>query len=246
MHSVLDLRIKVYNENLELWKNMATPQTSKKHTYFESFAFETKYEGTQVRVWKADTIDVGLNLVAKGLDPVLLNMSDINHPGGCVLAGAGMQEESLFRRSNYHKHLVSSFYPIGFDEVVYSPDVMVFRHSEEYQYLMMKEPKRFAFIACPGISMPSLTDSYRLHQEDETCLRTKIRTILQTAARHKHNAIVLGALGCGAFGCPPKHVAELFKDELNEVGGAFKEVHFAILGSNYTHFKNTFSSEPIT
>ena len=37
-----------------------------------------------------------------------------------------------------------------------------------------------------------------------------INALLSIAAIHKHQALVLGALGCGAFDNPPYHVACLF------------------------------------
>jgi uncharacterized protein (TIGR02452 family) len=36
-----------------------------------------------------------------------------------------------------------------------------------------------------------------------------MQAILDMAASHGHDAVVLGALGCGAFGNPPRHIAEV-------------------------------------
>ena len=48
---------------------------------------------------------------------------------------------------------------------------------------------------------------------------------------HGHNAIVLSALGCGAFANPPAHIAELFAEVIAGSGFRFADRHilFAIL-----------------
>ena len=61
--------------------------------------------------------------------------------------------------------------------------------------------------------------------------KDKIRTILRIAHFHGHDAVVLSALGCGAFRNPPADVAAAFDEVLreDEFAGAFKKVLFAIL-----------------
>tara|TARA_B110000261_G_scaffold132641_1_gene149119 strand:- start:1134 stop:1409 length:276 start_codon:yes stop_codon:yes gene_type:complete len=51
----------------------------------------------------------------------------------------------------------------------------------------------------------------------------KIETIIQTAIKFKYETIIFGALGCGAWRNPPKHVAQIFKEVLNN--------YFAILNT---------------
>merc|ERR1711966_626784 len=43
------------------------------------------------------------------------------------------------------------------------------------------------------------------------------------------NTLILGAWGCGAFGGDPKEISELFVRALmSDLGGLYREVHFAI------------------
>ena len=56
----------------------------------------------------------------------------------------------------------------------------------------------------------------RLKPEDCERLKIKVRLILQIAIQKGHDAVVLGALGCGAWRNPPQHVAEIFQEVLAE------------------------------
>ena len=79
---------------------------------------------------------------------------------------------------------------------------------------------------------PRLTrDGRRLDPYARDLSKHKIRTILRIAHFHGHDAVVLSALGCGAFRNPPADVAAAFDEVLreDEFAGAFKKVLFAIL-----------------
>ena len=89
----------------------------------------------------------------------------------------------------------------------------------------------------------------RLHEADVAKLRRKIKLIIQTAVRFDYDTIVFGAMGCGAWRNPAKHVAEIFKDVLQEYDGLIKNYFFAILStvgddavkdSNITIFQKVF------
>jgi uncharacterized protein (TIGR02452 family) len=60
--------------------------------------------------------------------------------------------------------------------------------------------------------------------------KTKIRTILRIVGKYKHDCLVLGAFGCGAFANPPNHMAELFREVLfeKEFISKFKLIIFSI------------------
>lgn len=60
-------------------------------------------------------------------------------------------------------------------------------------------------------------------------MKNKIRLIIQTAIENKHETIIFGAMGCGAWRNPVKHVAEIFKYVLDECNGVILNYYFAIL-----------------
>jgi uncharacterized protein (TIGR02452 family) len=90
-----------------------------------------------------------------------------------------------------------------------------------------------------GLRKPQLTDDCRRIRQktDIQTLETKLRLLFYVAAAQANDVLILSALGCGAFGCPPAHVAMLFKKVIAENIGRFRKIIFAILGSNYEPFK---------
>ena len=190
------------------------------------------YKTTMVSVVNKDLIDVGRDILmddAGGDDnPVVLNLADDCFPGGCVSNGSGAAEESIFRRTNYFRTLTIDMYPIQKDEVIYSPSVTVFKEGPAGDFARCT-PFELCFIACPGIRHPCLTDQGRMKPEDILVLERKIELIFQVAHKNKHNVLVLGAMGCGAWKNNPVDVAQAFKRLLVKYDGVFKKVVFAIL-----------------
>ena len=66
--------------------------------------------------------------------------------------------------------------------------------------------------------------------EIEDVMRGRIGKVLLTGLHHGHDAIVLGAWGCGAFGNDPRIFARLFKESIDkDVSGAYRKIVFAIV-----------------
>ncbi|AGO85642.2 hypothetical protein psal_cds_1283 [Pandoravirus salinus] len=179
----------------------------------------------------------------RGLNPAVLNMASSRRPGGGYKTGAAAQEENIFRRSNYFLSLEDPRridrqrqwrYPLQGLCGIYSPSVSVFRGPEDEGYPFLDRPVCLDFIAVPAIVRPRLhvlsDGAQRLGQDDADLMRQKIALILDIALAHKHDAVVLGAFGCGAFGNPPDHVALLFREVLSTDAYRcrFKHICFAI------------------
>lgn len=62
-------------------------------------------------------------------------------------------------------------------------------------------------------------------------VKNKMRTIFRIALRHRHDSLVLGAWGCGAYKNPPAHIAALFHEVLHEeeFKNKFRKIVFAIM-----------------
>lgn len=175
-------------------------------------------------------------------NPLILILADDERPGGTYISG--MQEESLFRRTALFAHLTPDLYPIRSNEALVAKHVGVFSYAHENS---LKDAIDFSkplhiqgyndFIACPGLK------SYTGKAEDTVILANKIRLIMNVAVRDGYTTVILGALGCGVFGCDARRVAECFRNVLAEYNGQIENIVFAILGKNYTIFSENTSSK---
>lgn len=201
---------------------------------------------TAVEVINDDCLTVGIRLKKEGYHPAILNMASRHNPGGGVITGAGAQEETLFRRTNLYLSLYqfapyaeqyglqasNNQYPLDRNfGGVYTPSATIFREPENQGFRLMEEPEEMAFIAVAGINQPDLTPGGLIVPNLVEPVKNKIRTIFRIGLQHDHDALVLGALGCGAFKNPPQHIAQLFHEVLqeDEFHHKFKLIVFSIL-----------------
>ena len=198
-----------------------------------------------------DCLVVAKELLDEGYNPVVLNMANRHNPGGGVLNGAGAQEENLFRRTNlfcslyqyapyanqYGISQAQEQYPLDRNfGGIYTPSATVFRGTEEDGYPLLDTPFHVSFISVAGLCCPTVENGEIIPLQAEG-LKNKIRTIFRIALINGHDSIVLGALGCGAFQNPPKHVARLFEEVCDEpeFNGYFALLDFAIMEDHNSH-----------
>jgi uncharacterized protein (TIGR02452 family) len=103
----------------------------------------------------------------------------------------------------------------------------------------------------PAVNVSALRQHGRaeaLHEEVEATMRRRVGHVLACAASRGHEALVLGAWGCGVFGNDPRLIAGLFAEALAAVGRCFEVVTFAVYdpkpGSEcLSAFADTFGAE---
>lgn len=208
---------------------------------------------TTYSVENSDCLTTAKNLQDKGYNVAVLNMASRQNPGGGVLGGAGAQEENLFRRTNLFQSMYqfaeyankyglkarTEQYPLERNfGGIYTPDAIVFRGEERLGYpLLGQESFRMSFISVPAINRPNLKDATHLADDMIEGTKNKMRTILRIGLSHGHDALVLGALGCGAFCNPPSHIAQLFHEvfEEPEFKNKYRLICFAILDDHNAH-----------
>lgn len=196
---------------------------------------------TQFRVVNDTTLAALLELTDRGFNPVALNFASATRPGGGWLSGAEAQEEHLCRSSAlesclrgqpaYFRPPRSSLYESW---VIYSPAVPVFRDSHGH---LLDAPWRAAFVTSPAPNQRAwLERGGELKRVTEEFSERGSR-VLAVAATQGHDAVVLGAWGCGVFGCDPREVAHTWHRLLftGPYRGVFREVVFAVLDSTPTH-----------
>lgn len=195
-----------------------------------------------VRVINATTLSAAKQLHdTYGAERVaLLNFASARNPGGGFLNGAQAQEESLARASGLYAGLsrMTDYYAINrrersalyTDHMIYAPLVPVFRDDDDR---LTDDPWRVAMITAPAVNAGVVRS-----REPENAARIgevmdrRIGYVLALAADHGHDALVLGAWGCGVFANDPREVAELFAGHLlgsGKYARAFTAVVFAVL-----------------
>jgi len=212
-------------------------------------------EQTIVEVQNIDCLYAGVQLKEQGYNPAVLNMASRRNPGGGVTTGAGAQEETLFRRTNLFRSLYQfapyaeqygikpshHHYPLDRNfGGVYTPDAIYFRESEQKGYALLEKPVSLSFITVAGMNRPDLTTGGMIANHHVEPIKNKIRTIFRIGLVHGHDSLVLGALGCGAFRNPPRHVARLFHEVLDEseFRDKYRLIVFAILDDHNAHQKH--------
>lgn len=204
---------------------------------------------TEVYVVNDDTIDAAYKLQQEGLRPVVLNMASAWRPGGGWRKGARAQEESLFYRSTYAISLEDCLgldkerewsYPLPLFGAVYSPDIYIFRGNAKERYPLYDWDHCcwMDFMAVAAVRKPKLTKDNHLQEEDKSVMMNKIEGMFRIAQDKKHDSLVLGAWGSGAYSCPPRDVALLFKEAIKPYMGKFKRIVFAILDDRNTGKKH--------
>lgn len=180
----------------------------------------------------------------------VLNLANDQEPGGgWRYTLSTTQEEALCYSSTLYATLKPEFYPWpnlgpGSAAGIYSPGIVVFRDTLDNDLAVLPSRERFvvAVLTAAAPCRPKLTED-RLgfaRQSDLDDLTDKIRWVLRCAAQHGKTCLVLGAFGCGAFGCPPRLVAREMRKVLEdeEFEGWFEVVVFAIYAAGPTGQEN--------
>jgi uncharacterized protein (TIGR02452 family) len=220
-----------------------------------------KQRETTISVSNCTTLAAARSLIAAGYEnPLCLNFASAKNPGGGFLSGSQAQEECLARASGLHQSLASQMqyydanrsHPSALytNHIIYSPRVPVFRSDDDD---LLAEPYMVSFVTSPAVNAgavrknePSNVPAIRFTMEN------RIRSVLAVARQHDHDAIVLGAWGCGVFGNDPADVAQWFADALladSRFTGAFDRIVFGVLdladnAPTYEAFRNVFAERP--
>ena len=121
---------------------------------------------------------------------------------------------------------------MGNDDLIYTPDVVVFKTDERtnpvYPRMMGQEEwYKVNVITCAAPQMfatKTRPDNYK------TVIRSRIKKILDVAAKEGNEVVILGAWGCGAFMNPIEIVARIFVELVKNYD--FEIVEFALATIN--------------
>jgi uncharacterized protein (TIGR02452 family) len=178
--------------------------------------------------------------VAQGDRVVALNFAAARHPGGGWLTGARAQEESLARASGlvaciaddpmYARHAQMQD-ALSTSRAIYAPDVPVFRDDDGR---LLDAPYLLSFISAPAVNAGVVLERDRSRRAEITAaMRERVSRVLAIAATHGHDALILGAWGCGVFKNEPAAVASVFAAALRgPFRGVFMTIVFAVLDTS--------------
>lgn len=174
-----------------------------------------------VEIVLLDTLSCAFMLSKLGKNPLVLDFASDSVPGGGWRSKQqGTQEESICRQSSLGLSLESAKYPFSDRSGIYVPDVLVFQ-PEPYWVSVIASSMRFGGDG----------------EKEDIRIEAKWRGIVNLAIKHKHDVLVLGAWGCGAFGCDPEKIAKAAKRALIGYKGT---VYFAV-PKLYEVFKKVFT-----
>jgi len=196
----------------------------------------TKNEDMKIIVSKERTYEAAEKY--KGKKICCLDFANNVYIGGDPWT-AGAQEESMCRTSTlypclyakkkefYEKHKTAyrkkKMDDMGNDDLIYVPDVVVFKTDESIPKLKREDSwfKTDVIVsAAPQLSFNFNETEYRKIME------SRIKRILDVAAKETVEVLILGAFGCGAFRNPPEIVADIFASMIRNY--SFEIVEFAV------------------
>ncbi|KAH9877831.1 hypothetical protein J1614_003048 [Plenodomus biglobosus] len=182
----------------------------------------------QIRILATDTLTAAhmLSLPHQQSKPrknqpntCILNMASPLRAGGGVLTGATSQEEFLCARTSLLPSLLDSYYRLPEYGGIYTPDVLVFRNhlplGDSKGELPVAERWWIDVVSAGMLRFPELEgqeDEVRwLSERDRASAEGKMRAVLRMCVSKGVRKVVLGAWGCGAFGCPVRDIADAWK-----------------------------------
>src|SRR5262249_27235149 len=144
------------------------------------------------------------------------------NPGGGFLNGSLAQEEALACASGLYPCLLAApeYYErnranrsaLYLDLAIFSPRVPFFRNDAG---ILLEKPVLASVITDPAPNAGAVAQNEpRNLQHVESVLKRRAELILQIAAAHQVERLVLGAWGCGVFRNDPNVVASTFAELL--------------------------------
>lgn len=208
------------------------------------------YPRRPIQVHNSDAFALARTLhPAEGKVGVLNLASNYEPGGGWRTTISKTQEEALCYSSTLYATFQPEWYPWpnmgpGSCAGIVSPDVVVFKDTLDNDCAEFAQHQRHVLtvITVAAPCRPALTEDGQEFRNESIVaeLRERIVLVLRMAATNGVTNLVLGAMGCGAYGCPPRAVAREMKDviESDEFDGWFENIMFAVYAAGPTGKEN--------
>ncbi len=240
---VMDHTIKMCNEDKDLKYDISCSLADQMIVYQDDELKNVPTDGptTNIIVSKKRTFEAAEQYVGKKI--AVLNFAN-NHSVGGAPWSAGAQEESLCRCSTLYPCIKAAEIPfyqkhrdefskgtigmLGSDDLIYTPRITVFKTDESAPF--MRDSDEWFHVDVITSAAPEFRGEMEYAAIADVLYR-RLRKVFEIAKLHKVEVLILGAYGCGAFGNPPKIVAQVFRTLLEEF--KFETVEFAVYCTNY-------------
>ncbi|OJD30703.1 tigr02452 family protein [Diplodia corticola] len=178
----------------------------------------------QLKLQVTDTLEAAVRLgsteTSKRPRVAVLNMASPLRPGGGLLNGATSQEEWLCLRTTLYPSLRDEFYRLPEVGAIYTPDVLVFRRSDDEAAELDKKERFFVDVVSAGmLRFPDVEGEEGEEKKYANCKERdlvvqKMKAVMRILRMKGADKVVLGAWGCGAYGNPVGEVAQAWKKVL--------------------------------
>jgi uncharacterized protein (TIGR02452 family) len=210
------------------------PSLNKSHPTYPNLTLKKP-----IKIYNSDTFALAQTLEPNSGKVGVLNLASDEEPGGGWRYTLSVtQEEALCYSSTLFATLKPEWYPWpntgpGSCAGIFSPGVVVFRDTLDNDLFELPTNQHYvlAVITVAAPRGPKVTEDKESFAE-ESELRDLQDKILLT--------LRIGAMGCGAYGCPPKAVAGEMKRalEMDEFSGWFEDVVFAVYAAGPSGKRN--------
>eukprot|EP00448_Togula_jolla_P041953 CAMPEP_0170625970 /NCGR_PEP_ID=MMETSP0224-20130122/31076_1 /TAXON_ID=285029 /ORGANISM="Togula jolla, Strain CCCM 725" /LENGTH=331 /DNA_ID=CAMNT_0010952647 /DNA_START=21 /DNA_END=1014 /DNA_ORIENTATION=+ len=226
------LLLDVFEENYQLrskWKVPRTMAFSNAECEKRLASLKRDAKRTDVTFSRVSTADAMAARLARE-DPSRkvcgLNFANGSHVGGGYKRGAIAQEEDLCRRipslfPSLLQAKTDGLYPFGpitwhsagrpekYSDVLFTPGLVLARNSLENDYAMLPEPEQVE-VSMVTAAAPNIKRSKEVWDLALVVNAVQSIFVAPKAMQPEVTTLVLGAWGCGAFGCDPAQMGEIF------------------------------------
>lgn len=212
-------------------------------TIYWSNRIERRFEKTEVEVTTEGSFNAAYRIRKDNPDKkiAVLNFASAKRPGGMVTRGSSAQEECLCRVSTLYNVLSSSKFKSHYvkgkksdnfyiDELIYSPDIKVVLHLENYTELKPEDYWSVDVITSAFPNLRNISNSEIMEKEDKIkfLYDQRIENVFQAAMKESVDILILGAWGCGVFRNDPAMVAESFLNIQYKYEGIFEKIIYPV------------------
>lgn len=202
----------------------------------ESVDYQNKYT-VRENIVNMGTIDCILKLREEGVKGNIISLIFANAvtPGGGYLSGSKAQEESICRSSmlfetlqkqkDFYIYNKEKYTPLHTDRMMYIHNVPIIR-DDNLEYL--DNYKTASFISSPAVNRRIALGKVCTDEDVDYVMNKRIEKILTLAVSKNPEVIVLGAYGCGVFGCDREKVFDIFEKHIRRIVPNNIKIIFAV------------------